>query len=153
MWAQKHKNGFTIVELLIVIIVIGILSAVVVVAYTGITTQARTSASLSTVDQVRAKANLWNAAIGSYPDLAQLRTNTLAPTDIDTPGGASGPAEAKLPTPAMAIGATIDETRADQGKTVYYTPCWNGTTFSGATISYWDFVTSSAVDVDLGTCP
>jgi prepilin-type N-terminal cleavage/methylation domain-containing protein len=41
-WAQK-QNGFTIVELLIVIVVIGILAALVIVAYGNIQDRARTS--------------------------------------------------------------------------------------------------------------
>lgn len=42
MWAQK-QTGFTIVELLIVIVVIAILAAVSVAAYSGIQNKARTS--------------------------------------------------------------------------------------------------------------
>ena len=41
-WAQKQK-GFTIVELLIVVVVIAILAAITVVAYQGITEQAKVS--------------------------------------------------------------------------------------------------------------
>lgn len=40
LWAQKQK-GFTIVELLIVIVVIGILAAITIVAYNGIQQRAR----------------------------------------------------------------------------------------------------------------
>ena len=39
-WARQ-KQGFTIVELLIVVVVIAILAAVTIVSYTGITTQAK----------------------------------------------------------------------------------------------------------------
>ncbi|MFZ2836491.1 MAG: prepilin-type N-terminal cleavage/methylation domain-containing protein [Candidatus Saccharimonadales bacterium] len=37
MWAKyKQQSGFTIVELLIVIVIIGILAAITIVAYNGI---------------------------------------------------------------------------------------------------------------------
>jgi general secretion pathway protein G len=47
---MKNEKGFTIVELLIVIVVIGILAAIVIVAYNGVqnkanTTKAQTNAS------------------------------------------------------------------------------------------------------------
>jgi prepilin-type N-terminal cleavage/methylation domain-containing protein len=43
MWAKQKTNGFTIVELLIVIVVIAILASISVVAYSGITNKAKTS--------------------------------------------------------------------------------------------------------------
>ncbi|RYX79149.1 prepilin-type N-terminal cleavage/methylation domain-containing protein [bacterium] len=41
----KDQKGFTIVELLIVIVVIGILAAIVIVAYQGVTARANTSSN------------------------------------------------------------------------------------------------------------
>ena len=151
-WATS-KSGFTIVELLIVIVVIGVLASIALISYTGIQSRAKTAASLATVDQVRKKTGIWNTFYSSYPDLAQLRTNSLSPTDIDTPGGVAGPKEAKLSDPSIAIGATIDPTRADNGKTVYYAPCWDGVKLSGGTVSYWNFTTGGAVSITVGTCP
>lgn len=43
MWAKRKSSGFTIVELLIVVVIIGILAAIVIVAYNGVTEQARAS--------------------------------------------------------------------------------------------------------------
>lgn len=48
---RKSTSGFTIVELLIVIVVIAILAAISVVAYNGIRQRAVTSAYTSAVDQ------------------------------------------------------------------------------------------------------
>ena len=47
MWAKKRQSGFTIVELLIVIVVIGILAAITIVAYSGIQSRATDSVNLS----------------------------------------------------------------------------------------------------------
>ena len=68
MWAQKQKQlGFTIVELLIVIVIIGILAAITIVAYNGIQERAR-AATLSSDLQAGAKQlKLHYAANNSYP--------------------------------------------------------------------------------------
>ena len=44
--------GFTIVELLVVIVVIGILAAIAIVSYTGIQNKANTTALVSDLDNV-----------------------------------------------------------------------------------------------------
>lgn len=46
---QVKTRGFTIVELLIVIVVIGILAAIVIVAYQGVTNRANDSAIKATL--------------------------------------------------------------------------------------------------------
>lgn len=61
------KPGFTIVELLIVIVVIAILAAVSVVAYSGITNQAKHSAALSDLGQIAKKMEIYKVRNGSYP--------------------------------------------------------------------------------------
>ena len=53
-WA-KNKNGFTIVELLIVIVVIGILAAITIVAYNGISARARAANVQSATAQASKK--------------------------------------------------------------------------------------------------
>lgn len=52
-WAKQTKSGFTIVELLIVVVVIAILATISVVAYNGITERARTSSAASYASQLK----------------------------------------------------------------------------------------------------
>lgn len=152
MSKKLSTSGFTIVELLIVIVVIGILAGITIIAYNGIQNRSKTATSLSTVDAVSKKASIWSTLLGTYPDVAQLRTNSLSPPDIDTPGGGAGPIEALLSSPNVAIGAPMTQIRSNNGQTVTYAPCFNGVILSGATISYWNFSTSTSVDVITGVC-
>ena len=69
MTTKNIKNqGFTLVELLIVIVIIAILTVVSLVAYNGLQNQAKTSAAKSTVDAVAKKAELYNTEEGKYPE-------------------------------------------------------------------------------------
>lgn len=57
--SQAKHSGFTIVELLIVIVVIGILAAITIVAYNGIQKRAQGSAASSALTQAVKKIALW----------------------------------------------------------------------------------------------
>ena len=61
------NRGFTIVELLIVIVVIGILAAITVVAFNGIQTRAENTKTLSALDQYAKALQLYKTNTGDYP--------------------------------------------------------------------------------------
>ena len=65
-WRVKHQ-GFTIVELLIVIVVIGILAVITVVAYNGVQNRAKISSVSSALSQAARKVGLYQAENGRYP--------------------------------------------------------------------------------------
>ncbi len=64
---KRSGSGFTIVELLIVIVVIAILAAITIVAYNGITQQAKDSELLARVDAYTKILKLYKAQNGSFP--------------------------------------------------------------------------------------
>jgi prepilin-type N-terminal cleavage/methylation domain-containing protein len=75
MWAKKKQSGFTIVELLIVVVVIAILAAITIVAYNGIQQRARASAMVSEVSQVTKKLETY-----------KIQNNDLYPATLSAAG-------------------------------------------------------------------
>jgi prepilin-type N-terminal cleavage/methylation domain-containing protein len=74
---KKRQSGFTIVELLIVIIVIGILATLVIVTFTGIQQKARDNQRQTDVAAVASHVEAFNAQNGYYPSLADLQDSTF----------------------------------------------------------------------------
>jgi prepilin-type N-terminal cleavage/methylation domain-containing protein len=66
----KKERGFTIVELLIVIVVIAILAAITIVAYNGIQNRAKTTSAQSAAQTAAKKAEAYNADATGYPLLS-----------------------------------------------------------------------------------
>jgi len=139
---NKIKNqGFTIVELLIVVVVIAILAAITIVSYNGITNRANGSAAASNAANVLKKAELY------------------ATDDTTTDGYPTGAALVLAANSAKAYyvnGITLTTANPDSsnGKTtVGYLRCAASGTPSGqaaitnavgARIAYWDFSASPA---------
>lgn len=71
--ASRVHSGFTIIELLIVIVIIGVLVAIAAVPHTGITRSANEAAAKSDLKQARTALELNKAKTGTYP--ASLVTN------------------------------------------------------------------------------
>lgn len=74
--AHQLRNGFTIVELLIVIVVIAILAAITIVAYNGIQNRAYDTSIQSDLRQISKQLDLYNVQNGSYPD-SQAKLATM----------------------------------------------------------------------------
>jgi prepilin-type N-terminal cleavage/methylation domain-containing protein len=75
MWAKlkiepssgNDRRGFTIVELLIVIVVIGILAAIVIVAYNGVQQRARNTQAVTGVNAYVKAIIQYSVTMGTYP--------------------------------------------------------------------------------------
>lgn len=71
MTIKNKQQGFTIVELLIVIVVIGILAALVITTFTGIQQKARDTERQTDIKALQGQVEAYYAQKGNYP----TRTN------------------------------------------------------------------------------
>jgi prepilin-type N-terminal cleavage/methylation domain-containing protein len=71
MWVKtKNNRGFTIVELLVVVVVISILAAIGVAAFTGMKTKTLNTSRLSEITAWNTVFQAYKAQYGSYPPVA-----------------------------------------------------------------------------------
>jgi prepilin-type N-terminal cleavage/methylation domain-containing protein len=86
---KSKQSGFTIVELLIVIVVIGILATLVIVTFSGVQQKARDTKRETDIKALASQLEVYYANNGSYPALAQLQDNTWVQANLkglDTAG-------------------------------------------------------------------
>lgn len=79
---KTTSRGFTIVELLIVIVVIGILAALVIVTYNGIQQKARDTERKTDVNALHGQLEAYQAQNGKYPTLANVNDATFRSTNM-----------------------------------------------------------------------
>lgn len=75
---KPKTNGFTIVELLIVIVVIAILAAITIVAFNGVQTRARDTARTQSLRSLQKSLAAYKAINGVYPAHIAIGTNAPA---------------------------------------------------------------------------
>jgi type II secretion system protein G len=83
MKIRNNNKGFTIVELLIVIVVIGILAALVITTFTGIQQRARDTERQTDINAVRGHLEAFYANNGYYPTVAELTPGNLPGLDAE----------------------------------------------------------------------
>lgn len=73
---RKRQEGFTIVELLIVIVIIGILATLVIVTFTGTQQKARNSQRQTDINAINSHLASYFAEKGGYPAIADLSSSS-----------------------------------------------------------------------------
>lgn len=75
--SRQSRSGFTIVELLIVVVVIAILATISIVAYTGVQQRAYESHILSDLSSAAKQLHIYNAENGNFPTTSQIASNEI----------------------------------------------------------------------------
>jgi len=124
---KRNDSGFTIVELLVVIVVIGILAAITIVSYTGITTRSKQSQAQSNANSVMQVVSAYTADSSTNGGGDGAYTGTLSNITSYT--------TTKLPSNiTFALQTAGTPSNSDGPNNIYYLN--KGTT--GACITYWD---------------
>jgi type IV pilus assembly protein PilA len=140
----KKASGFTIVELLIVIVVIAILAAITIVAYSGITARAKNSQAQSNVESVQKVAEAYNADSGAYPSTAAQFTagslSTHLPTGVTLVKPTGTTQTAIVTTNATANAALMSP---NPGFTIGVSTVVTSSVVTGGMIIYYDSTTNA----------
>lgn len=154
---KTRGSGFTIVELLIVIVVIAILAAISIVAYNGIQSRGKASAAQSAAGSLAKKLEIYNAINSFYPTTAGTITGTATQNSVTTSAtsdwyAAQGSAfTTTAGTGGSATGVFTGLAGPTDPKSVYYT---NGSATGGC--AWWyDYQNTTWKGISVGTtaCP
>lgn len=139
---KTNNQGFTIVELLIVVVVIAILAAITIVSYNGITNRANASSAQSAAAGVQKKVELYYADQGRYPIATTELTTADKPWTTDS--GVFGTAD-----PTATTGKNYVRVQACKSNT----SALSATNITGIRISWYDYQKSSSqiTTLDSGT--
>jgi general secretion pathway protein G len=112
---QSGRKAFTLIEILIVVIILGILAAIVIPQFTNASSDARNSSLASTLQTLRSQIELFKLQHGdTLPDLRTVGSG-WAPftgqTNYGNPAQTFGPYMQSAPTnPENGFGTVIDGT-------------------------------------------
>lgn len=139
MVSLKQKSGFTIVELLIVIVIIGILAGLVITTFVGIQQRARNSERQTDINSVSSQLEGYFAKNSGYPALEDLSTGVDAATWREANEIKMGDDDKAMADPSLPDSALVAEVPDAVGEAYSYVPlpvgCVSPTDETGASVA------------------
>ncbi len=133
---NRSRKGFTLVEILIVVIILGILAAIVVPQFSEATTDAKLSNLTTNLQSIRAQLELYRLHHnGAYPPTAVTDALTKKTTSagVVDPAGVYGPYMQQFPVnPFIDIAADAIKTDGVAGSGWNYVPATGSFTANSA---------------------
>jgi len=138
--STRKANGFTVVELLVVLVIIALLAGIVAYSSRSIQARSRSSTASSNAEMVIRKAESWRAALGSYPTYAQLSTGKINAGDATL----TGPAESRITDATNTLLDAVTSNPTNELKTAYRA-CT-----TGAQTEWYDDISSAVKYIGVG---
>ena len=114
---RSSQKGFTLIELMIVVAIIGVLAAVAVPAYNDYIQRAQASEAFSEIGGMKTAISMFAQENGTYPIAADIATGIGGPVTGKYSSAATTPGSGVIiVTMSEAAGADVS------GKTVTFTP-------------------------------
>lgn len=86
---KRKQQGFTVIELIVVLVIIGILASLIVFSYNGVRSRDRDALRQSDIDTLQGHLEIFYAENSRYPTLSQLNksewlTKNIPDLSLDT---------------------------------------------------------------------
>lgn len=159
--AGTNTNGFTIVELLIVVVVIAILAAITIVSYNGVSARAKTSKVSSDAAVILKKLEVYKSlsSDGSYPlpdvanhnwydqsDMITSNKDTALPASLRVVRGGDNDPDSDADYTAVVNGST------GSPAAYVFIACVSNGVSTGAKVAYPDYSTKTVKWLKNGSC-